>query len=646
MSSAALTSLGILKVNFDQGRNFYDQFVPFAAYAGAHTQGNHISLPEIQSYIREEFDLFLPEYPLHTIIRRAAHNGYFNEQENTYVVNYAAVEQLGVDRVRQRVSDSFSTVIERLRLHVRERYGHDWTADEAISAVTTYLDSHDVDVLFDEVEKPILPEADRAPEAYAFYLSSFVDEARRREPDIFEAFVDIVKGHMLANVIYYPNFDQIESGFDGTEIYFDGPIVLAALGYSGSIRQDPITEMIDLLYKAGAQLSCFRHSVEEVEEILMSCSEALARGANTNFYSPAFEELLSMGMSRSDIWRESQHVPDRLTDFKVNIKRAPSPGREDPADVKLLEELIRDDPNLYYRRSKARERDVQSLASIVRLRKGRPCGSLERCRAVFVSDNRALVRIADDYIDEILVSDSAPIAVHEATMTNHVWLKNPIDAPELPRQRIIADCAAVLEPDDGLWDRYLDEIEGLRDEGTIDENEYVLLRSEPAKRRLVEVTANREEAFVAGQYPDILEHAKEDAVAAERAIIEEERQERKEVERDLREEKKWRFETRANIRRTARVVAHRVTQVVALGLGLGVTAGGIAIAFDYELSSIPSPYREALGWAITLVPVLSALDLALGVISGYRVRRLFRKWEGQLERFIERKLTGWFLASG
>src|SRR4051812_40176891 len=73
--SETLTSLAILKVSADRGRDYIDYFVPFIAEAIRINRRDVIALPEIQADVRERFGLDIPPGPLRTVLDRALREG-------------------------------------------------------------------------------------------------------------------------------------------------------------------------------------------------------------------------------------------------------------------------------------------------------------------------------------------------------------------------------------------------------------------------------------------------------------------------------------------------------------------------------------------------------------------------------------------
>jgi hypothetical protein len=95
-----------------------------------------------------------------------------------------------------------------------------------------------------------------------------------------------------------------------------------------------------------------------------------------------------------------------------------------------------------------------------------------------------------------------------------LWLREPTAMPDLPRDRIIADAYAALNPKPELWLKYNEEIERLRTEGHLEEDDVVFLRyGKEAQEALMDETRGNPDAFTAGTVTQVLQRSREVAKA-------------------------------------------------------------------------------------------------------------------------------------
>jgi len=72
MSERVTASLAILKVNWDEGNDYIENFVPFLAECVRIAPQPEVSLPQLQTLMADTFGLVLPQAALKTILKRVA----------------------------------------------------------------------------------------------------------------------------------------------------------------------------------------------------------------------------------------------------------------------------------------------------------------------------------------------------------------------------------------------------------------------------------------------------------------------------------------------------------------------------------------------------------------------------------------------
>jgi hypothetical protein len=272
-------------------------------------------------------------------------------------------------------------------------------------------------------------------------------------------------------------------------------------------------------------------------------------------------------------------------------------------------------------------RDIDSLTAIHQLRKGRTFGSLRKSVAVFVTHNYALFQESARLFDHRPGGRQIPHCLHDAAFTTMVWLRAPRKAPDLPRERVIADASAALVPSDALWRKYNAEVRKLQERGEVDDEAVAFLRyAEEARRLLMDTTQGDAEAFTEGTVPELLELYQERV--------------RNEAREELRQEQRAHEDTRSEIEHVdkrlealSRAIAHTVAKALFWLVVVLVAAGTI-------LGPV-GPVNGPLGTFPQGICAALALGLAIwsGVSGGSlkAVRQAVAGWlSSKLHTFLER----------
>lgn len=364
--------------------------------------------------------------------------------------------------------------------------------------------------------QPTLPE-----ESLDYVVSDFIVHTFARDPEGFDYLEAIVKGLMLASAVYLPTPAEVGRRFERVTLYFDTRLLLQALGYEGPDAESSMRQTLELAYELGATLATFTDTVTETRGVLSGIANNLKRGTRNEHRRLTEEWFRTQGFSPSDVELLSENLEADLKGLRIGILDRPSPKVSLTVDEVALEAVLQE--RVGYQSRPPLLHDLDALTAIHRLRGGQRQSQLERCRALFVTTNTPLVGAARQFFhngDQHVV----PVAFADEDLATLVWLKRPLDAPDLPRLRIIADCYAALEPGNDLWAKYLDEVDKLKERGSITEDDFFVLRySLDAKQALMDRTFGSADRVSAEVVEEVLERA-------QAAIREPEKQRTREAE--------------------------------------------------------------------------------------------------------------------
>jgi len=308
------------------------------------------------------------------------------------------------------------------------------------------------------------------------------------------------------------------------------------------------------------------------------------------------------------------------------------PWTAQPNEVAFDEEIQK---HIDYARPRAREKDVQSLAAIARLRGMRRMDKFEKAKAIFVTTNTTLARASSSFFHDIEGRGAIPICMPVELMTRLAWVKKPQAAPDLPTHVVMASSYAALNPPVPLWREYLGEIARRREKGELSDTDYYFLRSsQEARRALMDETFGSERAFSAGTLDEVLTHAKATIQAEADARAETEHAARLTAE-DAAEQATLRAEGIDRVHRDE-VTRKGRRRGAAVGWGLAALAalaflvGVLASIPGFPLIEIKNGWRY-IGWACLAVFLL--LNVGAG-IKGITILGIRRSVSGKVEHWL------------
>jgi len=625
--SSVISSLAILKVEWDAGRDYIDSFLPFVLEAVRATDNPIVSLSEVDSFLREEFGLSVPHAALKTILQRAVKNGYVHRSEGVYHKNRKKLQKVNLRKKRADIIRQQEALVEKLRKFAQSEFSTNWNVQDTEQLLLSFIQKESLPILAASIEGlPInLPTQHEKKDEYI--TASFIQEIERADPEAFGFLETITKGTMLSSVLYFPTLGEVKQKFIDAKIILDTPVVLKVLGLTVKDEQKLYEEMIDLLYELNANIYCFEHSLREIRGVLHAASLALSRPSMLrDSRADSIEFFIRNGSKSSDV----EFILAKLENYLVNhhIRIIPNPPCEPAStiDEEGLGNLLMD--RIGYGQKKTMEHDLKAIACIFTLRGGSFPQTLEQCQAIFVTDNIPLVRTTlgffkQQYGDE---ATRVPLCIPHHTISTLAWLKKPLRKPDIPNRMLSATCYAALNPPEMLWRIYLEEIEHLSEDGHISEDDYYLLRfSSEARSLLMAKTLGEKSAFAEGTVLEILEYTKETIRSSERQKFESERLSRLRTEDEAREYKS--------------VVLHRISKIssrAALIISRCLSAILLIILLIGSYFSFPG-----IGLVKSSI-IQTIVSLALGITFLFSLANLiFGTSLRSLVRSIENACHGW-----
>lgn len=517
MKNNAIIILAILKVNFDEEKDYLQTFVPIVAEAIRCSREEIVSVPSIQEDLECNFGLKkIPQNTIKAILNKVKREGYIYLDKGVYKRNNDALEKLDFHSVQQNMLKKQEEVNNSLIKYCKEKFNLDWSQSIAENALEIYIEENQVFSIKNEV----IPNIEIKDNSTKYFIGSFIQYLLDNNSYLLEYLEDVIKGMMISTTLFVKDPSRIKGNFKDTDVYLDTTFVIYALGYAGKAKQEPCKELLDMLYKYGAEIKCFMHTLDEIKGVLYACANKMGKGELGTAYGSSIEYFISEGKTSSDIILFISQLEKNMNYLNIKLVDEPAYNNRCYIDEKDLSEKL--SKGLSYKYDNAVTRDVKSISAILRIRKGQTYATIENSRAIFVTTNNNLVNFINKYLSkEDEISGAIPI-ISDFTLTNLLWLKNPIALPDLPRKKIIADCFASTQPDERLWGKYIDEINKLKVSGEIGEDESYYFKYAPLLKDItMEITHGDEDVICEGTVKEIIELSRKKIETEARKSLEE-----------------------------------------------------------------------------------------------------------------------------
>lgn len=305
-----------------------------------------------------------------------------------------------------------------------------------------------------------IKDAIRIKEKINLLSASFVLNAFHKDKDLYGLILNVVSGAMVAEVVL--NFsepaEQVDLG--RLSVFLDTPLLMAYMNMSSEKEKGFAKKFVESLTDKGASIKVFDHSVDELSDnlkaVLLSYERREAWGATARrLNNPAFR----------------QYVDEVRKDVGAAVKRndiAISAGMTSLASEKLFSKDY--ESEFYsklgpYQNELARERDAMSLAMLMRYRNGRHVHvrDLSKLSSVFVTDNVSFANSAREFLvrKELIEKDEFPPIVSARYLAGLLWVFFGGGDSEIPKNALLANCAATLEPGSEILKKVVGFLKGM-----------------------------------------------------------------------------------------------------------------------------------------------------------------------------------------
>lgn len=539
MSSRSVASLAAIKSLWDsQQADVLSLFARFVVALIASKGYTRVQASQICKDFSEEYGLVIPNQPMVSILQRVSGDGYVEKKGVYYVPVKDRLVTNELFEATREFERKYRLLIRQFVDYANSEFDVEIDADEANDQFIAYFREYDLDILFlDRQVTSTLPEVSPSV-AYQFLVASYIRHLFDNSIDTFNLVVDASLGHIFANALLVQIDESHDKAAIGSKLYLDIHFLFSALGINGPESTDSTLEALELYRSNGFELFIFRHTYDEFYGILESCLRYIDQPFDPYRASRALNYFKEEGYSESDLEQFILRVEDRLTALGMRIIEPPLAQEltQYQIDEEKLQQTIED---VYQQRRRffrgddkgfTLAQDIKSIVAIYKYRAGDRPHQLSEAKHMFVTGNAALALACKRYEEyegkvEQAIGFTIPPIVTDVFITTLVWLRSPV-ADDISRKRLMAHCAAALQPNRELLVKLAESADRLRATNQITEQDVRILKeSRVARNQLQKETLGDPERFSEQTVFDILEAVRDGIRAEEQQQFETERAE-------------------------------------------------------------------------------------------------------------------------
>lgn len=345
-----------------------------------------------------------------------------------------------------------------------------------------FIKSRGVDILFETDN--LREDVSNTVGVENYQIGCFILHAKENDPSLFGGMTEIIKGVMIASIIYLGTNEATKfvkkRRMREVDVYLDTTLLLYALNYKTREQKRVADTLLDLLCSNGARLHVFREHYNEMTDILKNFRDRDAYSLN---FSQTLERLAEDKLSSVEIDMEINELTNNLKKLGVDIvdteeyKVKRNYENEDEfIDYKGLQEcLVKEIPS-YSRSQRMLTNDVDAIASICLKRNGIRVGTIESCMAIFVTTNIKLAKNCNKFLKYNQYQLDIPPTMGITDITTLLWVKYGFSNPDLPMRQLVAIANAAVSSSKAVMQTFFEVTGRLAHRGDISEDEAADMR--------------------------------------------------------------------------------------------------------------------------------------------------------------------------
>jgi hypothetical protein len=505
--SDLLVKLAALRTEFNDGQNdLVRQFMPLVGYAISQIRETIVSESEIQKNIFSTMQFNVPVGAIRVFINRAAHKNYrflIKNPDGTYSPNREKLSQLKFPERLRIAKLNQSLLFAEFSKYSKNNFESQIDIDD--------IEPYFFEILFDiapiimrsiadPVKNQLQIPADHgsSEDRMRYRVCKFIVDSSVKESDNLTYIEEFVHGAIMAESLFYSTPNEALAKMSDVKVFLDTSILLNLMGFSEDPEVRASRELVDLLRKLGARVRCFRDTQSELHGILYAVTRAKENGRKYNWRPGDVGDIIDRrGMDISSLSATLVGLEDELNRKGVQVEDRPqvSEAIQIAIDEGVFADKIKiassgrlvgnESGDTLDRRLR---HDIDCVRAIYQMRAGLPVSSLERCKAIFVTNASTLSRVSAEFFaeqDDTMLQSSVPICIGSSVFTMLMWLKATDRRPKIAKDRLVANSIAALTPSPEMWKALMESLTRMLDRGEINQNEFDFLSNAYETRTLL-----------------------------------------------------------------------------------------------------------------------------------------------------------------
>lgn len=470
------------------GNDFIDAYIPFVSTLISKKQYDEFDIPKICEDFYSEYAFKIPAMPMTEILNRMVKAKILIKKRNGKIIpNYDRIIETDFNEVSRENLMKFENIKNKYIEYAKNYY--DFLIDDckAEKNLCDFIKENYIETIINEEGiRNISVDLDNSEIKDDIYiLYKFIIYLYEKEYDLFKVIKNFCLGYTVAGALSLDNISSNKRNFRDKNIYFDTKFILRLLGIDGEFYKKSYKSIIDILKDNNCKLYIFRHTYDEINEILENAKSKIKQNGEYEENMPQvqryfIEEKCSLGDITLFIATLKKKL-EKLEIFISSVEYTKETNIYQIDEQKLYEQIIgvyKNSNQNFDEESKKDtiNRDIKSISLMYREMKGNRAMSLETSQDFFVTTNKALAYACKNFNKTLGKKEGISPCITDIFLGTILWFQNPIRYDELKESQILANCYAATRPNSVMINKFSKEVDKLKNDNQITLEDYALLK--------------------------------------------------------------------------------------------------------------------------------------------------------------------------
>ena len=510
-----LSCYAVIKSGYT-GNSFFAAHMRLVLALIAKKAYTHIDAAVLVGDFPNEYGYSIDYFPMRQILNLAIQQGYLTKQNNRN--RYFATDKIqSCKRIEEEITNSKASIrrITSSFITFSQKCNVEYNEEAAVDILLAYVNTQKlhhaagrIDALVDDKR------VDHIFGKFVIYLKEY-------ERRLFSDLTTLVIGSILADYLTYEEIIGDTNTLVGTTFIIDTSVAFMALGLDLANRAEYYKTLINSLRSKGAHVVVFRHSYDEMQQIILGAAEWV----DNYKYDPVYASDVAVyfhdhGATKDDVLEYSTLLKNKLHEIGIETldvdyteENRASQISETRIQQMIVERYKSTNPDFdEEKKKKSIDLDVKSLSLVYLLRNGAAPVFISDSKYLFVTANRTLNKVAFEFHQECTKqSKTLPVSVTDVFLGTYLWLSDPIKIVQMNEQRMLANAYLAFQPSTELIAKLSRTVDHLLESGEIDAKTcYTLKSNHYVMERLAEKTLGDPDAYDETTPLDILKDVREE----------------------------------------------------------------------------------------------------------------------------------------